>query len=206
MSGTPFLRNTESLSADASLLLIVDVQERLMPQIHNGEMVLRQCELLLRGAGIFEVPAVVSEQYPRGLSATVPEISKFLPASEDPTSSENPTIRKVDKLRFSAAEATGWPAAGDRDDNRHQVVIAGVETHICVQQTALDLLSQGYRVFVAVDATSSRRPFDHDIARDRLRDSGAIITTVESVLFEWCELAGTNRFRELRDLVKSQSE
>ena len=202
MSETPFLRSTESLSAASSLLVIVDVQERLVPQIDNSDAVVDQCKRLLRGAGIFGVPGVVTEQYPRGLGATVPAISQFVPASDAPATPAAAAVVRTDKLRFSAAEATGWPAAGDRDDGRHQVVVAGLETHICVLQTSLDLLSQGYRVFVAGDATGSRRAFDRDAAFNRLRDHGVIVTTVESILFEWCELAGTDRFRQLRDLVK----
>ncbi|MGC1276519.1 MAG: hydrolase [Planctomycetaceae bacterium] len=196
-----FSRSSELLSAPASQLVIVDVQERLTPQIADSDAVVGNCSRLIRGAAIFDVPVVITEQYPSGLGPTIPALSQLLSGRNGDASLNDRSIRISEKLRFSAADATGWPAAGERDDGRHQVVLAGLETHICVLQTALDLLSQGYRVFVAADATGSRRPFDRDIARNRLRDSGVIVTTVESVLFEWCEVAGTERFRQLRDFV-----
>ena len=190
------LRSPELLSAAESLLLVVDLQERLLPVIHDHAAVTSACVRLLRGAAIFGVPAVMTEQYPKGLGATVPEIAAAA-ASLDPAN-----LTRAEKLRFGAAEATGWPPAGERDDGRHQVVLAGIETHVCILQTALDLISQGYRVYLAADASGSRRTFDRDVALQRLRDSGVTITTTESVLFEWCEEAGTDRFKQLRDLVK----
>lgn len=197
-----FARSSELLSAPASLLLIVDVQERLTPHITDSTAVVENCERLIRGAAIFDVPVVVTEQYPRGLGPTIPALSQLLSQGTDDAPLNSRPIRISEKLRFSAADATGWPAAGERDDGRHQVVVAGLETHICVLQTSLDLLSRGYRVFVVADATGSRRLLDRDIARCRLRDSGATVTTVESILFEWCEVAGTDRFRLLRELVR----
>ena len=191
MPSEPPARSPELLSASESLLLVVDVQERLLPQIAGREQVVRGCRLLSAGAELFSVPTVVTEQYPKGLGPTVPDLAGSLPAA----------AVKAEKLRFSAAEATGWPTAGEREDGRHQVVIAGIETHICVLQTAIDLAAWGYRVFVCADATGSRLETDHAIALARLRDGGVTVTTTESVLFEWCEAAGTDRFRSLRDLV-----
>ena len=183
-------RSLELLSAGESLLVVVDMQERLLPHIANAPVVRDQCVRLLRAAELFDVPAVLTEQYPGGLGSSDPELIAVAPARERP-----------EKLRFSGAGALGWPPAAERDDARMQVVIAGIETHICVLQTALDLLSAGYRVFIVADAVGSQRPTDHEPALARLRDSGATITTTESVLFEWCEEAGTERFRALRRLL-----
>ncbi len=194
MSSEPLARSPELLCAAESLLLVVDVQERLVPQIVGKEQVVRGCRTLLAGAELFSVPTTVTEQYPKGLGPTLPELAASFP----------PGVLTAGKLRFSGAEATGWPAAGERTDGRHQVVLAGIETHICILQTALDLAAAGYRVFVAADATGSRCEVDHTTALARLRDCGVLIVTVESVLFEWCEAAGNARFKALRDLVTSR--
>jgi nicotinamidase-related amidase len=192
------LRSPDLLSAPQSLLLVVDVQERLMPHITDGPTVAANCARLIQAARLFDVPVVVSEQYPQGLGHTIAEVAEAFSARTDFP------VTKIEKLRFSAAVATGWPAAGDRADSRHQVVLSGVETHICVLQTAFDLLSQGYRVYVVADATSSRRALDRDLALNRLRDGGAVLITTESLLFEWCEEAGTETFRAMRTLVTSR--
>lgn len=186
------LRSHDLLSAAESLLLVVDVQDRLMPHIVEGDAVAANCVRLLTAAKVFGVPTLLSEQYPKGLGATVPAV----------TEAAGPDVPKVEKFRFSAAEVTAWPPAGEREDGRHQVVLAGVETHVCVLQTAFDLLAQGYRVFIPADAVGSRRPLDRNTALNRLRDGGATVVTTESVLFEWCGEAGTDEFRAIRDLVK----
>lgn len=199
MCDVPLSRSPDLLSAKESLLLAVDLQERLVPTIANGGQIVRKCGMLARGAAIFSVPLIVTEQYPKGLGHTVPELAEILETSGH--SSPRPQ-----KLRFSAAEATGWPPAAERTDSRHQIVIAGIETHICVLQTALDLLAIGYRVYICVDAVSSRSSIDHDVALNRLRDSGAITVTTESVLFEWCESAGNDKFKQIRELVVEESK
>lgn len=184
-------RSPELLSPRESLFLAVDLQERLLPHILDHAAVIENCVRLLNAAKLFEVPVALSEQYPKGLGNTVPSVGTAVP--DDAVRGE--------KLRFSGADAVGWPAAGERSDGRHQVVLSGIETHICVLQTALDLLSRGYLVYVVADAVSSRRRSDHDVALARLRDSGAIVTTAESVLFEWCETAESEKFKAMRDLV-----
>ena len=107
-----------------------------------------------------------------------------------------------EKIRFSAAEVLDWPAAAARDDDRDQVVVAGIETHVCVQQTVLDLLSQGYRVYVPADAVASRRKLDWKMALERMANCGAMLTTAESMLFEWCEVADTPEFKQVLDLIR----
>jgi nicotinamidase-related amidase len=200
MSHMPVLRSSERISATTSLLLVVDLQERLIRKIADHTNVVDGCRRLIRGAAICQVPVSMTEQYPAGLGPTVPEIAELFDRTGSSPVLEGQPVGFAEKLRFSAADATGWPAAGDRDDGRFQVVVTGLETHICVLQTALDLLAGGYRVYVAVDATGSRNTTDRDVAAHRLRDSGAVVTTAESVLFEWCVQAGTDRFRQMRDL------
>jgi nicotinamidase-related amidase len=198
MNPLDFSRSPDLLSPLESLLFVVDMQERLLPHIVEHEAVALNCSRLMKAARLCSVPILVSEQYPKGLGATVPGITSLL------SGPDGIPVGRVEKLRFSGAEATGWLPAGERDDSRHQVVLAGIETHICILQTALDLLSMGYRVYVVADAVGSRRRFDHDIALARLRDSGATVTTTESVLFEWCETADADAFKGIRDLVKTQ--
>lgn len=198
MKHARFARNPDLLSPPESLLFVVDMQQRLLPHIGESETVTANCGRLIEAATLFEVPLTVTEQYPKGLGHTVEPIARLL------DSDGSTSFPVAEKLRFSGAEATGWAAAGERSDPRHQVVLAGIETHICILQTALDLLSMGYRVHVVVDAVGSRHRHDHDTAISRLRDSGVTVTTTESVLFEWCETAESEKFKALRDLVATR--
>lgn len=185
------LRSSEILARETSRLLLVDLQEKLLPHILKGEMITRNCEKLIRGAELLSVPITVTEQYPQGLGKTVDDLRRLLP--------EETTVRE--KLRFSAAEAVDWKTAGESDNDRFQIVVAGIESHICVQQTVLDLMSAGYRVYVVADAVGSQQKTDWQISLSRMADSGATVTTSESVLFEWCEVAGTAKFKEIRKIV-----
>jgi len=188
-------RSSELIDRHHSQLLIVDVQQKLMPVIHNADQIENRIVLLLDAAAALKVPVIVSEQYPKGLGATVDAIAQH-----------HVPKQSFQKLRFSAAE--GFQAlhastdAATAVDRREQVVIVGIEAHICVLQTAMDLLAEGYRVFVIDDAVSSRRESDRRTAMNRLRDSGAVICTAESVVFEWCEKAGTDEFRVISRLVR----
>ena len=184
----PYFRSRELLSRDDSRLLIVDVQEKFIPVIPVAAQLIANCRKLIQGANILAVPTFATEQYPQGLGATTPELAELL--------GDRP-----EKLRFSSAECLGWTAAAD--DDRFQVVVAGIETHVCIQQTALDLIAAGYQVYVPADAVASRHKHDWRYALQRLRDSGATITTTESVLFEWAEVAGTDEFRQISRLVRS---
>ncbi len=188
-------RSADLIDRHHSQLLIVDVQQKLMPVIHNAERIEAAIVLLLDAAAALGVPVIVSEQYPKGLGATVHAIAEH----------QLPT-RSFEKIRFSAAEGFQAICTAADDvttvDHRDQVVIVGIEAHICVLQTAMDLLAQGYRVFVVEDAVSSRRESDHRTAMNRLRDAGAVVCTSESVAFEWCEEAGTDEFRVISRLVR----
>lgn len=189
MPDSPYLRSPELMSRHAARLLIVDVQEKLIPAIPVREKLVHNCRRLIEAARLFDVPVAATEQYPRGLGGTVRELAELI--GDIP-----------DKSRFSCAEVLNWGAAAEQPDDRWQVVVAGMEAHVCVLQTVLDLLSQGYRVFVVADAVASRGKLDWKIALERMAEGGAIITTIESVLFEWCEVSGTPEFKEVSRLVK----
>ncbi len=173
-----------------ALLLVVDVQRKLAPAIAGGEAAIARTRLLLEGARRLEVPVLATEQYPRGLGATVEEL---LPWPED--------TAVFEKIGFSAmrdaAFADHLAARG-----REQIVICGMESHVCVLQTALDLLARGHAVFVAADACGSRHPRSHELALARLRQEGARVVDSEMVLFEWLEEAGTDSFRAISRLIK----
>jgi len=190
-----YLRSGDLLSRDDSRLLIVDMQEKLLPAIPVADQLLDNCVRLVRAARLLDVPVFATEQYPRGLGSTAPALAELIP-------------ERPEKLRFSCAEVLGWDRSAECADprlrDRTRVVVAGIEAHVCVLQTALDLLAAGYLVYVVADAVASRRKLDWRIALERLSTHGAIITTLESVLFEWCEVAGSDEFREISRLVKER--
>ena len=187
-----YLRSRELLSRQNSLLLVIDVQEKLAPLICETERLLVNCTKLVETARLFAVPAFVTEQYPQGLGPTVTGLAEHF--------ADRPA-----KLRFSCVEVLGWPPAGERTDQRFQVVLCGIEAHVCVLQTAFDLLAAGYQVFMAADAVGSRRQLDWSIALDRLSAAGATIVTTESVLFEWCETAAAPEFKQFVSIVKPKN-
>ena len=178
----------ELLARDESRLLIVDMQQRILPVIDGHQDVTDNCLKLIEAAQILDVPTTATEQYPKGLGSTIAEIAERLPD-------------RPEKIEFSCLNCLDWNSAGSDPEGRFKVVVAGIEAHVCVLQTVLDLLSQGFRVFVVADAVSSRKPLDRDIALQRMAASGAVITTTESVLFEWCEQAGTPEFKQISRLV-----
>jgi nicotinamidase-related amidase len=183
-----YVRNPDLLSAANSRLLIVDVQDKLLPPIGNGPRLVHNCRRLIAGAKIVSVPVYGTEQYPQGLGPTTAELATRM----------GPRLAKV---IFSCAAVLGWGQAADVTDEREQVVVAGMETHVCVMQTVLDLIAAGFRVHVPVDAVGSRGELDARIALERMAASGATLTTVESVLFEWCEKAGTPEFKQIQKLI-----
>lgn len=174
------------LSPESSMLCVVDVQERLVPAMTDGAAVVARCRRLVEAARLLEVATVVTEQYRKGLGPTVPELAGLLPPP-------------LEKLAFSCCGAEGFAAAIPAAVG--QIVLCGLETHVCIAQTALDLLADGYAVFLAVDAISSRHPLDRDVALRRLEAAGAVPTTSEAVVFEWCRTAAHPRFQDVRKLV-----
>ena len=186
MNTSPPTRSAELLRRDRSRLLLVDIQDQLMPVIPDREALIARCRLLAQGAQILSVPIHITEQYPKGLGPTIPEIAEF--AADRPA-----------KTRFSCAECLGWLPPGPEEP--FQIVVAGIEAHVCILQTVLDLLALGYQVHVAVDAVSDRIELDMQISLRRMELSGAVLTTAETVLFEWCEVAGTPEFKAISKLV-----
>ena len=163
-------------------LVIVDVQEGFR-SYGSFVAVADACAKLLAGARILGVPAIASEQYPKGLGNTAPEVG----LAEEP---------RIEKVVFSAARAEGFDLQG-----RSQAVVCGIETHVCVSQTVHDLLAQGVEVHVPADAVGSRHAIDYDRGLERLERAGATVTTVESVLFELLERAGTPEFKQVQRLI-----
>jgi nicotinamidase-related amidase len=178
------------MRAENSSLLIVDVQERLAPVMSDPRRVISGSVFLMRAACRLDVPVVVSEQYPRGIGPTVFDLREWMPPEG-----------AIAKLHFSCADE---PSILDRlaESGRRQVVLAGIEAHICVLQSALGLKEKGYEPFVVTDASASRRPENEEAAWLRLRQAGIATVTTEMVLFEWLRVAGTPAFKELSALVK----
>jgi nicotinamidase-related amidase len=181
------------LDREQSVLLIVDVQERLAPAICNIDTVLAKAGLLIRAASRLGVPIAFTEQYSSGLGATVSVLRNLAPQA--------PIIAKV---HFQATLEAGL-AAWLEECGATQVVVAGTEAHVCVLQTTLGLLEIGYVPFLVADAVGSRRNCDLILAIERLRSAGCRIVSVEMVLFEWLKKAATEEFRELLALIKEEN-
>lgn len=178
------------IRAAESALIVIDMQERLVPAMQAPARTLRNARILIKAARLMNVPVLLTEQYPRGLGATVEEIIE--------TAGDAPVISK---LHFSCMEdadfAKAFAALG-----RRQAVIAGMEAHICVVQTAASLMEEGHEVFVVSDATASRSAESEKACLDRLSASGAGVVTTEMAVFEWLGQAGTQAFRTLLPLIK----
>ncbi|HEX5137505.1 MAG TPA: hydrolase [Planctomycetota bacterium] len=172
-------------------LVLVDVQERFRDLIDGMPGVVAQCSRLVRFFARLGLPVVVTEQYPARLGRTVPELASVLPSGAAP----------IEKVTFSCGGDEGFrkAVAGVR---REQWVLSGIEAHVCVCQTALDLVRDGRQVALAADATSSRRPRDRDLALARMRDSGVQVMSTEMVLFEILRQAGTDDFRAVAPILK----
>jgi nicotinamidase-related amidase len=182
------------MSANRSTLVVIDLQERLMPAIHAAGEVERRAAVLIEAARTLEVPVIATEQYPKGLGSTVPAIRAALP-------NDAPIIAK---LSFSAARSADFLKAwGERRaEGRDQVVLCGTETHVCVLQTAADLKAKGAEVFLCADAAGSRTEASKDAALRRLAALGIACVTTEMALFEWLEVAGTEQFKAVSRLIR----
>lgn len=172
------------MSAQRSTLLLIDVQERLFPAIHDGDQVLENSLWLTAVAQRLNIPVICTEQYPQGLGPTLPALRKLIPDTA-----------MVEKIHFSAVPEGGIFHAPGGD--RAQFIVAGTESHVCVQQTVLDLLDNGRRVFVVAEAVGSRKLSDKSLALERMRHHGADIVSREMVAFEWLRQAGSDLFREI---------
>ncbi len=186
----PLPRSPELMSVDDTALLVVDVQEKLVPAIADHARVVWNIRRLIDGAGVLGVPVVATEQYPPGLGPTVPELAQRL--GEIPS-----------KIAFSCGQC-GDLFAGLDERGVHKLLVCGVEAHVCVQQTVFDLLAMGWRVYLAADAVGSRRAVDCRTALGRMDSGGATLTTTEAALFEWCRVAGTPQFKQISRLVREE--
>lgn len=178
------------MSAGDTALLVIDVQEKLMPKIPDGDALVRNIAFLIDGARLVDMPVTATEQYPRGLGPTVPALAARVP-------------ERPDKTAFSCC-AIPAVVEGFRKAARPKVLLAGIETHVCVLNTALDLLAQDFRVYIAVDAVASRFRVDHDVALRRLEKAGVILTTTEGAAFEWVGGAGHPKFKQVSALIQER--
>ena len=184
----PHIPSVHRLDPRRSGLLIVDLQERLVPVIPSGDQVVRQTERLLKAAKELQIPSAATVQYPKGLGNLVAPLDQWF---------DNPEP----KLDFSAAVCRLHLDAWAKQ-SRDQIVVVGIETHICVLQTVLDLMAEGFFVYVVAEAVAAREGQDHEIAMQRMRDAGATIMTAESALFEWVGTAENPQFKTISALVK----
>lgn len=184
----PLPRSPELMSPADTGLLVVDVQGKLITLVPGHKRIIWNIRRLLDGAKVLGVAAAGTEQYPQGLGPTVPELAERLGTMPN-------------KTAFSCGECGGifrtWAERG-----LHKVLVCGIEAHVCVQQTVLDLLAHGFRVYLAVDAVGARFDVDYQTALRRLEASGATLTTTEAALFEWCGRAGTPEFKQISALVR----
>jgi nicotinamidase-related amidase len=181
------------LEADQCVLVVVDIQEKLLPPIFEKERLVRNSQLLIRLAGILNIPTLATTQYEKGLGKTVPEIASLLPASH-----------AIDKLEFSCFGSDKFCAQLKHiPGNRNTLLLCGMESHICVTQTALGALRQGYLVHVASDAVSSRTEWNWRIGLERMRAAGAIISSTEMMMYELLRRSGSAAFKELLPYLKT---
>ena len=179
------------LDPAASLLVVIDVQERYLPHLFEGARVVEACRRLIAGATRVGVPLLLTEQYPKGLGHTAAALRTALP----------PGSVAIEKSSLSCLGCAAF-AERLRASGRRQVVVAGIEAHACVSQTAHELLAAGYEVHLPIDALSARFRRDYDVACRRLERDGAIPTTVEAVLLEWVRTAESPHFQAMRELIR----
>lgn len=177
-------------AADAGLL-IIDVQEKLLPLLPGREQLAKNIEFLLDVAHLMKVPIQATEQYPKGLGPTIAALAAKLPAP------------RPEKTAFSGCAVRGMVEFFKREA-RPKLLLAGMESHVCVQQTALDLLAEGFRVYVAADAIGSRFAIDHEFALRRMAQAGVIVTTAEAAAFEWVGGSAAPEFKAFSKMLQAR--
>ena len=182
------MASSERFNAEHSALLVVDVQGKLLEKIEGREMLLSNIQRLIKVARLLSIPVTATEQYPKGLGPSVAEVADLVPV----------------RTAKTAFHACGCGPVLETLHGRgvRKVTLAGIEAHVCIAQTALELLTMGFRVQVPADAVSSRHAFDRDIALRRLELAGAVITTSEAAIFEWTETADHPQFKAISALIK----
>ena len=186
------MHTTEGIQNNNSVLLVIDIQERLLPAIHETDQapLVKNARIAIQAAQLFDVPVVVSEQYPRGLGPT-------LPALQEALESQAPFA----KTEFSAYKNEALRSQLETHQRSH-VILCGIEAHICVLQTALELSAAGYQVHLLSDAVASRVPTNKQVALNLLQSAGCHISSTETVAFQWCRHAGNPGFKALSHLVR----
>jgi nicotinamidase-related amidase len=180
------------LESDQCALVVVDIQEKLLPPIFQKEQLVRNSKLLIRAAKVLKIPAIVSTQYAKGLGQTVPEIAFLLPE-----------VQPIDKDRFSCFGSDVFCTLLKRlPGKRNTLLLCGMESHICVMQTALAALREGYIVHVASDAVSSRTEWNWKIGLERVRDAGAVISSTEMMIYEVMRSSASPAFKEMLPFLK----
>lgn len=180
------------LEAEHCALLVVDIQEKLLPPIFNNEQLVKNSQLLIRLAKILSIPVMATTQYKKGLGTTVPELASLLEGT--------PTI---DKLEFSCFGSDQFRSGlKSLPGNRNTMLLCGMEAHICVMQTALGALNDGYLVHVASDAVGSRAEWNWKMGLDRMKAAGAVISSTEMMMYELLRCSGTPQFKELLPYLK----
>jgi nicotinamidase-related amidase len=180
------------LEADRCALLVVDIQEKLLPPIFHREQLVRNAKLLIRMGSVLKIPAIVSTQYAKGLGGTVPEVASLLPETE-----------AIDKSLFSCFGSDAFCTLLKRlPGSRNTLLLCGMESHICVMQTALAALREGYLVHVASDAVSSRTEWNWKIGLDRMRAAGAVISSTEMMIYELMRSSASEAFKEMLPHLK----
>jgi nicotinamidase-related amidase len=182
-----------ALAREQTALVVIDVQERLFPAMDadHREEVMRNIKVLTAAARRLKLPTLVTEQYPKGLGHTLPEVKETLP----------PGVEPIEKVAFSCWAVETFRARLGASGAR-QLLLGGIEAHVCVLMSALDLLADGYRVHVVADAVTSRTQANWRLAMDQLRQAGAVVTTTETALFQLLRQADTDDFRELARLIR----
>lgn len=168
----------------------VDIQEKFINIIYKFDKILRNIQILIDGLNILDVPIFVTEQYPKGLGYTIPEIKEHLEE-----------YKPIEKLAFSCCGSDEFCDVLKKNGKK-QVIVFGIETHVCVLQTVLDLIEMGYHAVLIEDCVSSRKKSDRKTAINRIRQEGAMITSYESILFELSSVAGTEKFKQISKMVK----
>lgn len=176
-----------------SQLLVVDVQDRLLPAMHEGERMVANCAILMQSAQRLGIPVTISEQYTKGLGPTIARLGNI-----------KGDAAVLEKMHFSCADdsAISTRVRGLASEGRSQVVVCGIESHVCVLQSALGFAGGGLNVFVSLDAVTSRKPESVAVARERFAAENVAVITTEMAVFEWLHVAGTPEFKDLSKLIK----
>jgi nicotinamidase-related amidase len=188
----PEARHPHILRREDALLVVVDMQEPFLRGIHDRDRLVANVRLLIESVAVLRVPVIPTVQYAERMGGVVPEVTQAFPGA---------ACVPIDKMCFSCAGAEGF-LDGIASSGRRQILLCGVETHICVSQTALDLASQGYQVHVAADAVSSRSLEKHKLGMERMRDSAVLPCAAEAAVYELLREAGTPEFKAVLTLVR----